>query len=418
MTATSLRALARPEAAGLRLEGGELLAFAIPATFFVQLHLVGQLYMPEVLLAAVLPPLLVARKESLRRHVPPAFVVLTLVWLYGQIATDVYRGTSIGNLARGWANITFTLVDFAAIALLLEGRARRCLLFTAGLAAGFFLDFFINHNDYGYPWKFGVGEPVSIAIVLVACLRPVRRIPFLSGVVVGAAAVLNLVYDFRSLALILFSAAVYLLFVDGSRRRGQVALGTVLRLALVTGLGALAFALTYSYAARTGALGSRAQQQYTVQSQSPYGIIVGGRPEFQASIHAIADSPLLGHGSWPVDRKYLKYLESAGIENFSPWTQAGLIPTHSAVAGAWVNAGILGVPIWIWVVSLSVLALIRGVGTNDRLLPLFAFAAVSLGWAVPFSPYAGPNRLVDMSYVVLVVFGIDRARAAAPEVER
>lgn len=399
--------------AALDLGGGDLLTLLVPALYFVRGHFVGQVYAPEAMLAVLLPPLLVARRPGLRSLVPRTFVVLTLVWLYGQIATDIYRATTLHNLALGWANVTFSLVDLAAIALLLDGRPKRYVLFAAGLSIGFLLDFAINRDYQGDPWKFGLATPVAILLVLLACTRPVRRVPFFPAVIFAAGAAVNLQRDYRSLALIFFLGAVALLLADWLRARRALELGTLLRLTAATVLGGLAFSSLYAYAARSGDLGVAAQQKYVIESRSQYGIIGGARPEFLASVHAIADSPLLGHGSWPVDPKYLIYLRQAGESSFNAWTQAGLIPAHSYLTGGWVSAGILAVPIWLWVFALLLRAVVRGVGANYRLLPLVVFAAMWLAWAIPFSPYAGPTRFTSGFFVLLLLFGLGRSGSAA-----
>jgi FtsH-binding integral membrane protein len=409
MIAANVAVGSRVRSSAFALDGGDALALLVPAAYFMQAHFVGELYAPEIFLAALLPPLAFGRVRANRVFVEWPFVVLCLVWLYGQIATDVYRGTTLHNLARGWANIIFTLIDFTAIALLLDARAKRYVLFAIGFVVGLLLDFVINRNDLGYPWKFGVAVPISLTLVLIACTGRVRRVPFMASLVVGAAAVLNLLRDYRSLALILFVAALYLAFADRRHARSEGSVKTLFRLALVTSLGVLVFSSAYSYAAGSGHLGATAEQKYLIESRSPYGLIGGGRPEFFASLHAIADSPLLGHGSWPVDPTYLKYLDQATTRTLNVTNKPGLIPSHSHLTGAWVSAGILGLPVWIWALFMAGKALARGLRTNDQLLPLVAFAAMWLGWAIPFSPYAGPNRISDLFYVLLLVLGIDRS---------
>ena len=77
-------------------------------------------------------------------------------------------------------------------------------------------------------------------------------------------------------------------------------------------------------------------------------MLVGGRPETLVAIQAIRDSPILGHGSYPVDPKYLAlksriqyehgYSDSDDPEDIVD----PVIPTHSHLTMAWVESGILG----------------------------------------------------------------------------
>ena len=39
------------------------------------------------------------------------------------------------------------------------------------------------------------------------------------------------------------------------------------------------------------------------QAKGDYGVLVGGRPETLVAMQAIRDSPIIGHGSYPVDPK-------------------------------------------------------------------------------------------------------------------
>lgn len=416
-SSVALRPVRLQAAAAARLDGGDVLALLVPAAMFVQVHFVGQLYLSEVLLIALLPPLLLRHTQNPSHAMPKTFLVLCLVWLYGQIATDIARGTRFHDLARGWSNIAFTLLEFAAMFLLLDGRPRRYVLFACGLAIGSLLDFILApSNDLGDPWKFGLATPFAIGVVLITCSRSVQRVPLLASLMLGVLALINLMRDFRSLALVLFISALYVaatdLFGGRARYRNRTDVATLFRLALVGAASIFAFSIGYAHAAKSGWLGSAAQQKYQLESQSRYGIIGGGRPEFQASLHAIADSPLLGHGSWPKDPKYLNYLDSGGQILIDPTWQTGLIPTHSYITGAWVDAGVLGVPVWIWVLAVAVRALMRQFVIRDPLAPLVVFSAMFLGWAIPFSPYGGPARLFTDFYVLVLLAGIERAALA------
>jgi hypothetical protein len=412
MTVALPRAAGRDQLRAERVSGQDVLAFLVPAALFLQVHLGGQLFFSEVILLGLAAPLLLNRASVSIPASGRSFVLLGLLWLYGQVATDVYRGTQLHDLARGWSNVLFTLLDFIVLALLLDGRPRRYVLFTAGVAVGSLLAFLSDPagTDLGQPWKFGLATPIALGLVVVACMPRVRRVRFSGALILGVVALLNLVRDFRSLALIAFLAALYLLLADASRAWAAgdaVPVRALIRIGLATAAGAAAFAGLYTHAASSGWLGADAQAKYEAQSQKQYGVLGGGRPEFIVSLHAIRDAPILGHGSWPRDPKYVEELTSRGVPYFDT---SGLIPTHSFITGAWVSAGILGAPIWIWVFLLAIRALPRQFELNDRLAPLTAFAAMSLGWAIPFSPYGGSQRITTTFYVLVLMFALDRAR--------
>ena len=184
-----------------------------------------------------------------------------------------------------------------------------------------------------------------------------------------------------------------------------------LALAVAVGGIGLAFVSLYGHLASGGALGASAAQKYEVQAGGSLGLVARGRPEILVSSRAVADSPFLGHGSWAKDPKYLEMQIGDGVHP-SPSTLAeGLIPTHSYLMGAWVEAGLLGVPVWIWTVFLAAGVLARLYRRDGLLVPLIAFAGLALTWNVFFSPYGSFERLIA-PYYVLILIGASRALGA------
>jgi len=104
-----------------------------------------------------------------------------------------------------------------------------------------------------------------------------------------------------------------------------------------------------------------------MQAHGEYGLIVGGRSEILVSAQAIMDSPILGHGSWAKNEEYaamLNYLRESMGYVAQGKHESGLIPTHSHIFGAWVEAGILGAVFWLWILTVAHLVTPRK--TTDR----------------------------------------------------
>ena len=119
-----------------RVKMADVIVFLIPATQFFELKIVGRLFLPDTLLALILPVLFVDYGQRLRARLPTIFISLALLWLFGQVITDIVRGTVFSDYARGWAKIGFTLINFCALYLLLYGHQRRLTLYAVGLATG------------------------------------------------------------------------------------------------------------------------------------------------------------------------------------------------------------------------------------------------------------------------------------------
>ena len=143
-----------------------------------------------------------------------------------------------------------------------------------------------------------------------------------------------------------------------------------------------------------------------MQSSGKYGLLVGGRSEILVSGRAIFDSPFLGHGSWAKDDKYSSLLmelrRQAGYVG-GAYDEEDLIPTHSHLLGAWVEAGLSGAIFWACILCLPMLVLFRPHREVDCMAPLSAFVAFLLIWDILFSPYGAGLRIMTPYYVIFMM---------------
>jgi hypothetical protein len=400
-------------------------AFCVPVLLAIDFVGPGRLYLAEVVLLLFLGPLLWRHQGSGVAPIPAAFVVLGSLWLDGQVATDIFRATPLHDIARGWAKIAFTIANFAALYLIFENRARRFVLFGYGFAVGLVLHFLVNPGPFATAdhWKFGYGYSFTLIFVLLASTRFAARWRFArSGLLAGAGG-LNLLHDYRSLAGVCVLAAVYSATAEFRGRehtRSPIrfsARRAVALAALFIAVG-LSFVSVYGHLASAGALGASASQKYAAQASGSFGMLTRGRPEILVSSRAVLDSPLLGHGSWAKDPKYLELQIGAGVQPSPSTLSQGLIPTHSYLMGAWVEAGLLGTPIWVWTLFLVAGVLARLYRCDGQLVPLTAFAAFALGWNVLFSPYGSFERIIAPYYVLILVAASRSIRQDSSEVLR
>lgn len=377
--------------------------FVIPLTLPVSFRLVGQLLITEVLLLFCLP--LVAKKRIFRNKLPRAFLLLGAIWFLGQAGTDLIRQSAPVDLARGWAGIFFFCTDFIAIYGLIDGRRRRLAIFALGLALGGIGKGLLAPGErltnlpLAVSWKFGLGQSVSLLALTLPFFHfklPAWRVTGLIAPFVLAP--IHLLLNARSLAGIVLGAGTATLFRRVVRLRrlslkpvlliGGICLGTL------WGIGEL-----YSKLAANGSLGPAALSKYEKQTRGTLNLLLAGRSDLLGSIPAIIDSPILGHGSWARDIRYelmrLAALESAGYEiGFID----DRIPTHSALFGAWVQAGILGAVFWLWVLQLALRAGLR-MFLSPSSLPLAAYMMAALTWDTLFSPCAMDQRIFTSMYV-------------------
>ena len=401
---------------------GDLLVLLIPASAFAEIHLVGRLFAPDLLLLAMLPFVLASNLSALRQHLPKTFLALGIVWLAGQVATDLIRSTPFEDYSRGWAMIIVTLTNFTALYVLLAHDARRIVLYTLGSAAGKLLTYFLNPGTFAAaePWKFGYGSAITLLIVLIASFANARSRSFGAIALMMFAAALNLYNGFRSLAGECFLTAAYLLLQRIAflrrDRGGQITVAGALFAFATLALSSLAILQIYEYSASEGMLGYAAEHKYEIENSGRYGVLLGGRSEFLLGLEAALDSPLIGHGSWAKDWRYAARADTMmsgfGYQTSGP-ADSWDIPEHSHLVGAWVNAGILGAVFWLWILWLPAGVLGRLYNAYDALSPLIVFVAFVLAWDVMFSPYGAERRFITPYYVIVMMSFLSRHATAS-----
>ena len=396
----------------------DIFVFAVPCTMFLEVTVVGRIFAPEFMLLAALPILLAGKGRALSAPLPRTLIYLGLLWLAGQVVTDLIRETPFEDYARGWAKITLTMLNFASLYLLLHDNRRRIVLFASGLVVGGILVYFINPGGFaeGHPWKFGYGVPVTLMLVLVAQNTFERGNPRMVSAVLLFASGLNLVMGFRSFAGICFLTGVYLLLrTRRSRGRPRISFARMAAIGLAILAATIGFVELYSYAAQTGALGAKAQAKFEIQASRKLGLLWGGRTEVVVALHAIVDSPLVGHGSWARNREYaslLLELHGYGPTARQMFLRSDIIPSHSYIFGAWMQAGLMGAVFWGWVILLIARVLTGQYQTREQLTPLIIFVCFVLLWDILFSPFGALGRLYATYYTVVVMFALESTRAA------
>jgi hypothetical protein len=179
-------------------------------------------------------------------------------------------------------------------------------------------------------------------------------------------------------------------------------------LLLTLALGA-AYAANASikYAARHDFFDESLNEKFLGQSEGDYGVLVGGRPETLVAIQAILDRPIIGHGSFPFEMKYVQMKQDIQYEHGysdsdqAEETDAPVIPTHSHLTLAWVEGGIFGGICWIYILILIIRGLLRLTSLRPQLAPLYSYLLVGFLWDIMYSPFGSVNRIRAAFYVLL-----------------
>ena len=375
---------------------GDIVCLLVPALMFLKIDVGGVVFATDVGLLGLLLLLLAKRRQMPKGDVTMV-CVLGVAWLGAQVLSDIVQSTPPGQFIRGWSKISLTITHFLTIALLIQGKLTRFVLFGVGLAVGGMLTYFISPSEYAIslPWKFGLAFPIT----LITCVLAAKAVAPKSKI--GA---VGLVFPDRRREFVsrrekpsggvCLLAAVYSVQPKLThklwKRKGMV----FSALAMACGLWAIRE--VYSGAAEQGWLGIDAARLYLSQSSGAGGLLLGGRSDLIAATAAIIDSPVIGHGSWARDPQYVAYQEdrraALGYKSQGVF-DAELIPSHSHLFGAWVESGITGAAFWAWVLWLTIRTLTRANGA-EPLFPYFVFLSCFQTWNILFSPYGAEQRFI------------------------
>lgn len=395
----------------------DVLALFIGLGSAYTVKLVGDFPLSEIFVIVSVPILFALRPERIfRPDFKTAFLLLGL-WLFGLIMTDLYRATEIVNWLRGDARLLFFVIDFICLAALVGRNERRKVVLLSGIAVGSLVVVRLQPSDFfeAEPWKFGYSGGVMLLVMLVSCIFFQRRQYAIVGIVIIGLIGVNIFFNFRSPVLFLLMTAALILPVI-PERIGRLTIlpkaGTALRvgvLAMMTMAAAGVALSAIRVASSIGFLGEEAQKKNETQSQSRGGILIGGRPEILVSSQAVLDSPILGHGSWAKDPKYTDMLYDIEAEydlkpNLDEMVEAGgdLIPAHSHLMGAWVEAGILGALFWGYVILLVIKSIVRISILRPATAPLYTWMLLVFAWDIFFSPISTGRRLGEGLLLVVI----------------
>ena len=276
------------------------------------------------------------------------------------------------------------------------------------------------------PWKFGYADGVINLTLLASCFFYARRRNAVVVLLLLGLIGINLVENFRSPLLFLFVVLAIVIPVI-PERIGSLQLlpskGSALRVISIVAFSlaaGLAARQVLTWATEKGLSGEEGREKNESQVVAGSGIqfLFSARPELPIAIKAVADSPLLGHGSAPNEPKYQEMLNDM-LEEMGQQSQlenelelmGGLIPVHSFLLQAWVSAGVLGSLIWFYLLALCVKSIVRVAIVLPPTAPYLTFLFILFFWNIFFSPFGSTERLTVACTILLM---LDLPKSAQP----
>lgn len=400
-----------------------LLSCVLGFSVIIDVTLIGRLSGADILCGIIVFYSAVTGKIGKSSDSEKQFYVFSLLWLVGLVLTDIYRDTPFEQYSRGWAKVLSFIVNFTAIRALFGKNIKSAiaLVYVTLLAEAIKLslgmgDDMIKGGIFGDPWKFGNGAYFTATILLGSIYLVRNPETKLFGLVLPfLAAAFNLSQNARNLfGISAISAFIFLISINFKRRLKPQTIAIFVAGGLVVGGGLIS---VYSYTASNGLLGVEAQQKYMNQTQGDLGILLGGRTETLASTQAILDSPIIGHGSWARDRRYVYLMfarmQQAGVRLQGDWAAADdLIPSHSHLLGAWVEAGLLGAVFWIWALWVTMKGLYAALRNPTPFTAFIVFVGLSLLWDIGFSPFGLDRKFVTAALLYLMMLCVPASKGA------
>lgn len=318
------------------------------------------------------------------------------------------------------ANLLLVVGGFCAIGLLLWARTVLPLRTVAvSTAAGLVLRIGLEPINPANPWKYNFSYAVTVlALGLVVRKRP-RPVEIVLLLALAAVCMLN---DSRSAFATLVLAALLVAYQlrPTTLGRRSSALATV---ALFAGIAACVYSVGTTLILE-GYLGAETQQRSQEQVQTSGSILLGGRPEWGASL-ALMESRPMGYGVGVQANLDDILVAKSGMAalNYDPdngyvenYMFGSEIKLHAVIADLWSNFGIPGLALGAWILGLSVWS-IASAAARRVASGLTIYLTCVMLWNFAFGPIYSSMPIIVLALGMLLLPrpGVDAGEATLDE---
>ena len=138
-------------------------------------NVIGALPGCEVILLPMLPVLLVAQGRRAFKWEYRWFLIWVFAWLFGTLISDAFNDIALYNRAKGTARVVFFALDFLALAIFINNKTRRIIVFAVAFAALLLIGSYNFKGDFGLQWKFGFSQGSAALAMLVSSFYFAKR---------------------------------------------------------------------------------------------------------------------------------------------------------------------------------------------------------------------------------------------------
>lgn len=342
-----------------------------------------------------------------------------------QMLSDVVNQTDMNNMLRGWAAISVAIIMFTfmfrmfgetpkVIVAFMFAEIVRLIIFgqsnleqdTASLT-----------ETYS-AFKFRIAPITNNIILLLVYYAYNKRKDNLTVSLFVLYGLACIGLDYRSNGLFFLFAGLIVFF---RRQLMDMTLARKIGLTLFLAVVFQILFMFYVNAVLSGDFGGKhAGDQLSEESGNPYNpfsLISQGRGEFFVAIEAIKDAPILGHGSWAVDKDShyrMMMLQDMKVSKVRMVTSNNItaIPSHSVLLGAWLYAGIVGflamLYIFILVMKKAFYLIKDERAMETPYYPLIVLYTIQLIWTFPFSPLPQIRNIIPafIAFIITIYYSL------------
>lgn len=380
-----------------------LLAFICGAVNDISFEVVGELYLSELLVfVSAIFVTVFYRSRLPGQRIFWAFLFAAWATLAGYVLSDLYVGTLPQQYFRGWGRAFILLINCWGVMILARQNRQNLWWFILGMGLGGILYLYLNAVPFTI-WKIGYGDRLAFILVAMMALFP----KILWAVLLTSFGLLNIWLDYRSMGAFFILVAMMIWI------RGKMPVNSLkprLHWGRVIIAGSLGLIVILGGLVMTEELYS--DRRAASNSGRSAAVIV--------SLRAIADSPIIGYGSWTINKKYANELRQearkqgreAGAKPGSTSSNAGSgFQSHSQILQSWVEGGILGASFFLFFGYKLLQTMYWGAIRRpvDIFTPAFMFVLILGLWNLIASPFLGFGRVqIALAVGVIVAMSIER----------
>lgn len=379
----------------------DILAIIIGLIGGIKFRFIGTFYASEILIMLI--AVSISWRPLFRNKYAANIFRLALLWLFSAFITDICVNNNLINSLKGEVSIIFLLIQFPVLFWLLCDKPKRFLYYLVAIGIVAIPNLYLFGPEYDENNAGPTGENiwlyysmVPVAIALISWLYYKRKITGKTACLMMVAyGVFMLFHNSRNIFLTMALAAILLYQIDSKNnfpisaniaKYKQKIAPTLIMLFL----GMLAVNSVYTYLASNKILGEYAYSKYLKQTEAE-NILEGGRGETFMGIALITRKPIIGYGSFAMDKNdkyHREYAKEKGTKYIRPIFGERRLPAHSHLIGAWMENGIGGGIFWLYVLFLMWQVFRSGAMLKEpSLLPAILMTFTAEVWRIMFSPF-------------------------------